>query len=524
MASEKCLRNGGIILENLRLKISDMSKSFPGVKALDKVQLSVRPGTVHALIGENGAGKSTLMKCLFGIYHPDEGMIQIDGEQVEITSPTVALQNGISMIHQELNPIPYRNVIDNIWVGRFEKKGIVVDEVKMKKMTQDLLRDLEFDIAVSELAKNLSVSQLQAIEIAKAVSYDARIIIMDEPTSSLTNAETEHLFKIINRLKEEGRSIIYISHKLEEVFEITDDITVMRDGHFIGQWDVNEINVDELIKQMVGRNMDERFPPGENSVQQEILLKITDLTSAKENSFHDVSFDLHKGEILGIGGLVGAQRTELVESIFGLRKIKSGKIWIDGKEIVNSNPRDAIKNGFGLLTEERRATGIIPMLSVFDNTLAAAYKKLTGNAIGFINRKKMLKDVNRISQELDIRMANCEVAIQNLSGGNQQKVLVGRWLLADSEILILDEPTRGVDVGAKYEIYRIMRELTKQGKAIIMVSSEMPELLGMSDRIMVMCEGRQTGMLHHDDATQTKIMKSATSFSNKAKQSTEVTE
>ena len=329
-------------MEPYRLKMSNISKSFPGVKALDKVQLEIKPGSVHALIGENGAGKSTLMKCLFGLYHPDEGTIELDGKKVEVDSPHTALGLGISMIHQELNPIPYRNVIDNIWVGRFEKKGIVVDEAKMKSMTEALLKDLDFDLDPTTLAKELSVSQLQAIEIAKAVSYNARVIIMDEPTSSLTVAETKHLFEIIDRLKKEGRSIIYISHKLEEIFEIADEITVMRDGQYVGKWPISDITIDELIHQMVGRDMEERFPPAENVVSKDVLLKVEDFTSAEEHSFQNVGFELHKGEILGIGGLVGAQRTELVEAIFGLRKISSGTLTLDGKKIQNHSPQDAI--------------------------------------------------------------------------------------------------------------------------------------------------------------------------------------
>lgn len=505
-------------MEEYRLKMSNISKSFPGVKALDKVQLEVRPGSVHALIGENGAGKSTLMKCLFGLYHQEEGEIALDGKNVDITDPNTALKLGISMIHQELNPIPYRNVVDNIWVGRFVKKGVIVDEEKMKTMTEELLRDLEFDIPVETLAKNLSVSQLQAIEIAKAVSYDAKVIIMDEPTSSLTVAETKHLFKIINRLKSEGRSIIYISHKMEEIFEIADEITIMRDGQYVGKWAIGDITIDEVIRQMVGRDMEERFPPAEDTIQKEVLLKVEDFTSAEEHSFEHISFELHKGEILGIGGLVGAQRTELVEAIFGLRKISSGELTMSGAKIKNQTPQDAIKNKFALLTEERRATGIIPMLSVWDNTLVVAYRKLADNILGVIRKKKIGKKVNDVCKELDVRMAGTDTLIKNLSGGNQQKVLVGRWLLSDCDILILDEPTRGVDVGAKYEIYKIMRDLVRRGKAIIMVSSEMPELLGMSDKILIMCEGKLSGILDKTEANQVEVMKYATMFSNKAKE------
>ncbi len=509
-------------MEEYRLKMSNISKSFPGVKALDKVQLEVKPGSVHALIGENGAGKSTLMKCLFGLYHQEEGEIVLDGKRVDITDPHTALRLGISMIHQELNPIPYRNVVDNVWVGRFVKKGFIVDEEKMKIMTEELLRDLEFDIPVDTLAKNLSVSQLQAIEIAKAVSYDAKVIIMDEPTSSLTVAETKHLFKIINRLKSEGRSIIYISHKMEEIFEVADEITIMRDGQYVGKWAIKDITIDEVIREMVGRDMEERFPPAEDTIQKEVLLKVEDFTSAEEHSFEHISFELHKGEILGIGGLVGAQRTELVEAVFGLRKISSGELTMNGRKIRNQTPQDAIKNKFALLTEERRVTGIIPMLSVWDNTLVVAYRKLADNLLGVIQKKKIGKSVNDVCRELDVRMASTDTLIKNLSGGNQQKVLVGRWLLSDCDILILDEPTRGVDVGAKYEIYKIMRDLVKRGKAIIMVSSEMPELLGMSDKIMIMCEGKLSGILDKTEADQVEVMKYATMFSNKAKE--EVTE
>ncbi|MDO4261282.1 MAG: sugar ABC transporter ATP-binding protein [Eubacteriales bacterium] len=505
-------------MEEYRLKASNISKSFPGVKALDHVQLEVRPGSVHALIGENGAGKSTLMKCLFGLYHPDEGTIELDGEKAEIDDPYTALKLGISMIHQELNPIPYRNVTDNIWVGRFERKGPVVDETRMRTMTKELLSDLEFDIDPDTLAKDLSVSQLQAVEIAKAVSYNARVIIMDEPTSSLTVAETKHLFRIIERLKAEGRSIIYISHKLEEIFEVADEITVMRDGQYVGKWPISDITIDELIHQMVGRDMEERFPPSEQTVSKEVLLKVDNYTSADPHSFQNVSFELHKGEILGIGGLVGAQRTELVEAIFGLRKISEGSLTMNGEAIRNDTPRDAIRHKFALLTEERRATGIIPMLSVWDNILAVSYRKLAGNVIGYIDRKKLTGPVERACRELDVRTASMDTLIKNLSGGNQQKVLVGRWLLSDCDILILDEPTRGVDVGAKYEIYKIMRDLVKAGKAIIMVSSEMPELLGMSDRIMIMCEGRLSGILDQEEVTQEEVMKYATRFSNKAKE------
>lgn len=497
-------------MDEYRLKMTDITKTFPGVKALDKVQLAVRPGSVHALIGENGAGKSTLMKCLYGLYHPDSGSIEIDGQQATINSPNEALKLKISMIQQELTPIPAMNIVNNIWAGRMEKKGIVIDDALMIKKTQKLLSDLEFDIPPKTIAGTLSVSQLQAVEIAKAVSFDSKIIVMDEPTSSLTEAETEHLFKIIRKLKSEGRSIIYISHKMEEIFEIADEVTVMRDGQFIQTSKTEDITISQLIDLMVGRKMEDRFPPNEHVVTDKIMLEVKNFTSAVPRSFHDISFTLHKGEILGIGGLVGAQRTELVESIFGLRPITSGTLIKEGREIHNTNAKVSIENGFAMLTEERRATGIIPVLSIFDNTLAAAYRKLCDNRFGLINDKKMEKYVKRIIAQLNVKTPSIQTPIQNLSGGNQQKVLICRWLLANSDILILDEPTRGIDVGAKYEIYKIMRSLTREGKSIIMVSSEMPELIGVSDRIMVMYEGRQTGMLNASEASQEVIMGMAT--------------
>lgn len=506
-------------MDEYRLRMIDITKTFPGVKALDKVQLSVRPGTVHALIGENGAGKSTLMKCLYGLYRQDSGTIEIDGKQVEISSPNEALKLGISMIQQELAPIPYMNIVNNIWAGRMEKKGIIIDDALMMKKTQKLLSELEFNISPKTIAGTLSVSQLQAVEIAKAVSYDSKIIVMDEPTSSLTDAETEHLFKIIKRLKSEGRSIIYISHKLEEIMEIADEITVMRDGHYVMTSSIRDITIDGLINLMVGRKMEDRFPPNEHIVKEEISLEVQNFTSANPKSFRNINFSVRKGEILGIGGLVGAQRTELVESIFGLRPIADGKLVKNGKEIHNANPKEAIKNGFAMLTEERRATGIIPMLSVFDNTMAVSYKKLCGNKFGLIDNKRLQKYVDQVVSDLNVKTPSTKTPIENLSGGNQQKVLICRWLLANSDILILDEPTRGIDVGAKYEIYKIMRKLTREGKSIIMVSSEMPELIGISDRIMVMCEGRQTGMLEASVATQEQVMSFATTSSKTSRKS-----
>lgn len=492
------------------LEMNNITKVFPGVKALDNVTLKVRKGSVHALMGENGAGKSTLMKCLFGVYQEDGGEIILDGKKEVITTSKQALDLGISMIHQELHPIRFRPVMENIWLGRFPMKGIAVDKKAMIKKTEDLFKEVGLDINPEILAGNLSASTLQLVEIAKAVSYNSKIIIMDEPTSSLTINETEHLFKIIKQLKSKGCSIIYISHKMEEILKISDEVTIMRDGQYVGTWKSNDLTTDLIIKRMVGRDMTNRFPEKNYKVQDEVVLKVENLTSSESRSFKDVSFELHKGEILGVGGLVGAQRTELVESIFGLRKIESGTIHKDGKEITIKNVKDAKRQGFALLTEERRATGIFGILSVLDNTVIANQKEYAN--FGVLRDGVRYKAAKESNESLRTKTPTLNEDMQNLSGGNQQKVLIARWLLTNPDILILDEPTRGIDVGAKYEIYSIMIELAKKGKSIIMISSEMPELLGISDRIMVMCEGRVTGILDKAEADEVKIMNYSTKF------------
>ncbi|WP_009609949.1 sugar ABC transporter ATP-binding protein [Caldanaerobacter subterraneus] len=498
------------------LEMNNISKQFPGVKALDSVTFKVRPGTVHALMGENGAGKSTLMKCLFGIYQPDEGEIILNGKKISIKNPKEALDHGISMIHQELHPVRERNVMENVWIGRLplKKYGIVkfVDERKMYRETEELFKKLQIDVQPTELVKNLSASKIQYIEIAKAVSYNAKIIIMDEPTSSLTENEVSHLFTLIRSLKKEGVSVIYISHRIDEIFEIADEVTIMRDGKVVGTWDVKELAEDMIISRMVGREMSNRFPP-RVSEPGEVILKVENLTSPIPRSFKNVSFELRKGEILGIGGLVGSQRTELVEAIFGLRSVAAGKIFIKGEEAVIRSPIDAKKYGLALLTEERRATGIFPELNIIENTTVANIYQYVGKFL-LLNDKKRKDDTKRMVDILRIKTPSLKALIKNLSGGNQQKVLLGRWLLTSPDILILDEPTRGIDVGAKYEIYTIMNELTQQGKSIIMISSEMPELLGMADRILVMCEGRVSGILNRDEATEEQIMRLASKYTN----------
>lgn len=496
------------------LELNNISKEFPGVKALDNVTLKVRPGTVHALMGENGAGKSTLMKCLFGIYKPDAGEIILNGQKVTINSSKDALNNGISMIHQELHPVPFRNVMENIWLGRFPVKSFgpfkFVDEKKMAQDTAKLFAELEMDINPHTIVGTMSVSRIQMMEIAKAVSYNSKVIVMDEPTSSLTETEVAQLFKTIRDLKARGVAIIYISHKMEEILQISDDVTVMRDGKHIGTWPASELTIDMIISKMVGRDLSQRFPPRSN-VPGEPILQVEGLTSPYPKSFRNVSFTLRKGEILGIGGLVGAQRTELVEALFGLRSVESGKILLHGKEVNIASPIDAIKHKMALLTEERRATGIFPVLSVLENTLVANMKQYESRYF-LLNEKRRRQDAVASTEKLRVKTPSVKTLIKDLSGGNQQKVIFARWLLTDPEILILDEPTRGIDIGAKYEIYTIIADLAKQGKSIIMISSEMPELIGMSDRIMVMSTGQVAGIIDGKAASEEEIMRLATRF------------
>ena len=496
------------------LEMNHISKSFPGVKALDDVSLRVRAGTVHALMGENGAGKSTLMKCLFGIYIPDEGDIVLDGHQIRLTTSRQALDAGISMIHQELLPVPFRPVMENLWLGRVPVKSFgplkFVDKKKLYDDTVKIFQSLGMDIDPKTWVRNLSVSKVQSLEIAKAVSYNSRVIIMDEPTSSLTENEVAQLFRIIRELKAKGVSIIYISHKMEEILEISDEVTVMRDGRHVGTYPSGELTTDLIISKMVGRDLTHRFPPRSNT-PGDVVLKVENLCSAEAKSFKNISFDLYRGEILGIGGLVGAKRTELVESIFGLRPIESGSILMQGNSVLLSSPRTAISKRIALLTEERRATGIVPMLSVLDNTILANLPRYVG-ALGLLDEKRSASDVAKSIDQLKVKTPSARTRIKDLSGGNQQKVLFARWLLTEPDILILDEPTRGIDVGAKYEIYSIIAGLAAKGKSIIMISSEMPELIGMSDRIMVMCEGRLTGILDGRTSDQEKIMRLATQF------------
>ena len=500
-------------MSEYRLEMRDVVKTFPGVKALDHAQLKLRPGTVHALMGENGAGKSTLMKCMFGIYHMDEGEVIYEGEKVQIKGPLDALTKGIAMVHQELQPIPERSIGENIYVGRYPVKNIagvkIIDHKKMYEDAQRVLDEVHLNYDPKAKLGSLSVSQMQLVEIAKAVSADCKVLILDEPTSSLTSNEVEALFTIVDELRGKGVSIVYISHKMDEILRISDEVTIMRDGQYIGTWEAKELTTDMIITKMVGRELS-NLPPRSN-VPGEVVFEVKDFTSINPKSFRNVSFNIRKGEILGVAGLVGAQRTELMEGLFGLRCHTSGTITYKGEEIRVNQPADAIKHKIAMLTEDRRATGILGVLSIADNVAIASLNQYLVGGI-MLDDKKIEQLVQDNVAKLSIKTPSSKTLIQSLSGGNQQKVLISRWLANDPDVFILDEPTRGIDVGAKYEIYCIIADLAKQGKSIIMISSEMGELIGMSDRIMVMCDGRVTGFIDGDKANQENIMELATQF------------
>ena len=493
-------------MENLKyvLEMENISKEFPGVKALDNVQLKLKPGTVHALMGENGAGKSTLMKCLFGIYEKNSGKILLDGVEVNFKSTKEALENGVSMVHQELNQVLQRNVLDNIWLGRYPMKGFFVDEKKMYNDTINIFKDLDIKVDPRKKVADLPIAERQMIEIAKAVSYKSKVIVMDEPTSSLTEKEVDHLFKIIKKLKESGVGIIYISHKMEEIKMISDEITILRDGKWISTNDVSKISTEQIISMMVGRDLTERFPKKDNTAK-EMILEVKNLTALNQPSIQDVSFELYKGEILGIAGLVGSKRTEIVETIFGMRPKEHGEIILNGKIVKNRNPEEAIKNGFALVTEERRSTGIFSMLDIAFNSVISNLDRYK-NKFRLLKNKDIEKDTKWIVDSMRVKTPSYSTKIGSLSGGNQQKVIIGRWLLTEPEVLMLDEPTRGIDVLAKYEIYQLMIDLAKKDKGIIMISSEMPELLGVTDRILVMSNGRVAGIVKTSETNQEEIM------------------
>ena len=492
------------------LEMRGITKEFPGVKALDGVSLTVRAGTVHALMGENGAGKSTLMKCLFGIYSKDSGTITLEGKEVNFKSSKEAMENGVAMVHQELNQALTRTVTDNLWLGRYPKVGgIMVSESIMRKRTKEIFDELEVHVDPKAIMSTLPVSQRQMVEIAKAVSYNAKIIVFDEPTSSLTETEVEHLFRIINMLRDKGCGIIYISHKMEEILRISDEVTIMRDGQYVATRPASELTMEEIIRLMVGRELTNRFPPKEN-VPGETILEVEHL-AGKYTRLKDASFQLRAGEILGIAGLDGSGRTEVLENLFGSMTKSGGTIRLHGKEIKNRNPRESIKNGFALLTEERRATGIFGIRSILDNTVISNLKNYLIGGI-CLSDKKMRQDTEWSIQAMRIKTPSQETQIRSLSGGNQQKVIIGRWLLTKPEVLLLDEPTRGIDVGAKYEIYELIINLAKEGKGVIMVSSEMPELLGVCDRILVMSGGQLAGEVDAKNTSQEEILTLAAKY------------
>ena len=490
------------------LELKHISKSFPGVKALDDVTLCVRPVTVHSLMGENGAGKSTLMKCLFGIYSFDEGEIILDGKNIKFSSPSEALQNHVSMVHQELNQVLNQTVMENMWLGRFPMKHGLVDDQKMYEDTKAIFDDLDIQVNPKVKIGTLKVSQKQMIEIAKAVSYNSKVIVMDEPTSSLTEKEVEHLFKIIEKLKKKNTSIIYISHKMEEILRISDDVTVMRDGKWIDTKPASELTIDKIIKMMVGRELKDRYPEKKAKIG-DVLMEVKDLGTLNPG-FEGVNFQLHKGEILGIAGLVGSKRTEILETLFGIRMKGKGQILVKGKEVQNRSPKEAMANGFAMLTEERRSDGIFGGLSVGFNMTISNLPKY--QKTGLLNGEKMKADITKMINAMKVKTPSMKSKIANLSGGNQQKVILGRWLLTDPDILLLDEPTRGIDVGAKFEIYQLINQLAEQGKGIIVVSSEMPELFGISDRILVMSNGHQSAIFDSKEVGQVDVMQAAARF------------
>ncbi len=488
------------------LEAKNISKSFPGVKALKSVQLSVKPGTIHALMGENGAGKSTLMKILIGLYEPDEGELIFKGKQRVFKSSRDAIDAGISMIHQELSPVPYMTVAENIYLGKEPLKlHRFVNFKKMNDDTKQLLDRLDIKIDPKEQMVELSVGQTQMVEIAKAISFNSELIIMDEPTSAITENEVHHLFRIVKKLKSEGVTIIFITHKMDEVFKITDEITVYRDGEYISTTSTEATTREDLIRNMVGREVKNLFPKIEVPIG-DVVLEVKNLTHFGQ--FEDVSFQLRKGEILGFAGLIGSGRTEVLECLFGITRKDRGEMFLNGKKANIRNPSDAIQNKIALLTEDRKLSGLYLILSVRDNIVITNMKSYEHKWI--LSGKEMERDGLKQKDLLNIKTPSLNQLVGNLSGGNQQKVLISRWLLTSPDILILDEPTRGIDVLAKSEIHKIMSGLVKQGKSILMVSSELPEILGMSDRVVVMHEGRKSGELMREEATQEKILHLAT--------------
>lgn len=496
-------------MSDLLVNMIGVEKSFPGVHALSGCHFELRPGEVHALIGENGAGKSTLMKILAGVYTRDGGEILLRGKPVEIHNPREAQAAGIAMIHQELNLVPHLNVAQNIFIGR-EPRSVLpfwLNEDKLNADAAALLAEMHLPFDPKERVSNLSVARQQMVEIAKALSLNAEVLIMDEPTAALTESEIEELFRIIRQLKARGVGIVYISHRLEELKVITDRVTVMRDGQYIATADTANVTVDQIIAWMVGRTIFETTPELPVNTDQPVVLEVRGLNRGRQ--VRDINFTLKRGEILGFAGLMGAGRTEVARVIFGADRAESGEIYRDGKRINIRSPQDAVAHGIGYLSEDRKRYGLLVGLDVETNVVIASYRRFL-SALGIVNDRKTGETAQSYVKALSIKTPSIEQRVRNLSGGNQQKVVIGKWLTADTDILIFDEPTRGIDVGAKSEIYKLLNELAERGKSIIMISSELPEILRMSHRIIVMCEGRITGELSAAEANQEKIMRLAT--------------
>jgi ribose transport system ATP-binding protein len=486
-----------------------IEKNFPGVHALSQCRFELSSGEVHALVGENGAGKSTLMKVLAGVYTKDAGRIIYKGQEVDIPSPKAAQQLGISIIHQELNLMPHLTVAQNIFIGREPRTSlkVVLDEKAINRQTEQLFSMLRLKLDPRTKVADLTVAKQQMVEIAKALSFNSDVLIMDEPTAALTEAEIDELFRIIRDLRDRGVGVVHISHRLEELKQISDRVTVMRDGRYIATVQTRDAAIDQIISMMVGRTIYESTPEVPENASPEVVLEVKHLK--RGNVIKDLSFNLRKGEILGFAGLMGAGRTEVARAIFGADPLDSGEIYVRGKRVHINSPRDAVQHGIGYLSEDRKRYGLALKMDVESNVVMAAFGKFIGT-FGWVRSAKTHSTAGHFVDTLSIRTPSLQQKVRNLSGGNQQKVVIGKWLTADTDVLIFDEPTRGIDVGAKSEIYRLLNDLAQQGKAIIMISSELPEILRMSHRVIVMCEGRITGELNVADATQEKIMTFAT--------------
>ena len=500
--------------DNIVLSIRDMSKSFGRNRVLTRINLDVKAGTVMGLMGENGAGKSTMMKCLFGTYQKDEGNIFLDGKEVSFSGPREALENGIAMVHQELNQCLERNVVDNLFLGRYPVNAVgVIDEGRMKKEASELFRKLGMTVNLSQPMRNMSVSQRQMCEIAKAISYNSKVIVLDEPTSSLTVQEVEKLFEMMRMLKEQGIALIYISHKMDELFEISDRITVLRDGQYVFSKKTKDLCPNDLIKAMVGREITEIYPESKSKIG-EVILKVKH--ASRKGEFKKIDFELRKGEKLGIAGLMGAGRTELMMAVFGAAKLEEGEIEIGGVPVRIQSPKDAIRQKIALVTEDRKRYGLNLTASVEDNAVSVIESSLS--KFGFYRRKLGRKAAEEMISRMNTKVTGMDQIVGSLSGGNMQKVVLSKWLLNDPDIIIFDEPTRGIDVGAKAEIYKIIEELACKGKGIIIISSEMPELIGLSQRIIVLHEGEQTGELRGKEMTQENIMTLASGYRKEEKE------